>query len=108
MNRYGLALAFFASVALAGNASRSAAPHEVNIDNFTFAPKELTVPVGATVTWTNHDGDIHSVVATGDPKTFKSPAMDTGDTFSFTFAEAGTYAYLCSLHPHMTGTIIVK
>lgn len=77
----------------------------VSIDNFTFTPAELTIVQGTTVTWTNAD-DIPHAVAASD-KLFKSKALDTDDGFSFTFSAAGEYAYFCSLHPHMTGKIIV-
>jgi plastocyanin len=77
----------------------------VKIDNFTFSPQSLTVKAGTTVTWTNED-DIPHVVA--GPPTFKSKALDTDDKFSFTFTTPGTYSYFCSLHPHMTGSIVVE
>jgi plastocyanin len=81
-------------------------PNSVTIDNFTFTPPELTVAVGTTVKWVNHDDIPHSVV--DGNKTFRSKALDTDDSFSFTFASAGTYSYFCGLHPHMQGKIIVK
>ncbi len=81
-------------------------PTEVKIDNFTFTPPELTVPVGTTVKFVNHDDIPHSVV--DKSKAFRSKALDTDDSFTFTFANAGTYDYFCGLHPHMTGKIIVK
>jgi plastocyanin len=80
----------------------------VLIENFRFSPGSLTIPVGASVTWINRDGDIHSIAADGTPPAFKSAGLDTDDKFSVTFTMPGTYAYHCSLHPHMTGTIIVK
>ena len=63
---------------------------------------------GTTVTWTNSDDIPRTVVSTDDPKTFKSKALDTDDKFSFTFTKAGSYPYFCSIHPKMTGTIVVK
>jgi plastocyanin len=78
----------------------------VSIDNFTFSAKELTVAVGATVRWINHDDILHSVVAKN--AAFRSKALDTDDVYSFTFTSAGTFDYLCGQHPLMTGTIIVK
>jgi plastocyanin len=78
----------------------------VNIDNFTFTPPQLTVAVGTTVKWLNRDDIPHTVVETN--KTFRSKALDTDDSFSFTFATAGTFNYFCSLHPHMVGKIIVQ
>ena len=77
----------------------------VSIDNFTFSPNELKVKAGTTVTWTNHDDIPHTVVSAGK---FRSKAMDTDNTFSFTFTSAGDYKYFCSLHPHMTGMIKVE
>jgi plastocyanin len=81
---------------------------EVKIDNFSFGPVMLTVPVGATVTWINRDDIPHTVVSTDDSKTFKSKVLDTDATFSFTFLKAGTYPYLYSIHPKMTGKVIVQ
>jgi plastocyanin len=78
----------------------------VKIDNFTFAPQRMTVRAGTTVTWTNQDDIPHTVAST--TKAFRSKALDTDDTFSFTFTTAGVYDYFCSLHPHMTGTIVVE
>jgi plastocyanin len=77
----------------------------VTIDNFTFAPAQLTIKAGTTVTWKNQDDIPHTVVSAGK---FKSKALDTDDSFSFTFTVAGDYTYFCSLHPHMTGTIKVE
>jgi len=81
---------------------------EVKIDNFSFTPAVLTVPVGTTVTWTNRDDIPHTVVSADDPKMFKSKAMDTDEKFSYTFAKPGRYSYFCSVHPKMTGTIIAQ
>ena len=82
------------------------ATNVVTIDNFTFTPPELTVAVGTTVKWVNHD-DIPHVVVNKD-KAFRSKALDTDDSFSYTFASAGTFDYFCALHPHMVGKVIVK
>ncbi len=79
---------------------------EVRIDNFSFGPATLTVPVGTTVTWTNHDDIPHNVVSTDG--VFKSKVIDTDESFSFTFHKAGTYPYFCAIHPKMTGKVIVK
>ena len=81
---------------------------EVKIDNFNFGPVTLTVPVGATVNWINRDDIPHTVVSTDDPKAFKSKVLDTDEKFSFTFSKAGTYPYFCSIHPKMTGKVIVQ
>jgi len=84
-------------------------PNAVNINNFAFSPKELTVAVGTTVTWTNKDEEPHTVVTPGGgPAAFKSGALDGGDQFSFTFTKPGTYRYFCSVHPFMTATVVVK
>ncbi len=80
---------------------------KITIDNFTFSPPEITVPVGTVVTWVNHDDIPHSIVA-GDKKTFRSKALDTDDSYAFTFTAAGNFSYFCGLHPHMTGKVIVK
>jgi Icc protein len=79
---------------------------EVKIDNFTFDPGSPTVPVGAKVTWTNRDDIPHTVVST--KKLFSSPVLDTGDSFSHVFESTGEYPYYCSVHPHMTGSIVAK
>ncbi|HXZ14274.1 MAG TPA: cupredoxin family copper-binding protein [Candidatus Sulfotelmatobacter sp.] len=79
---------------------------EVKIDNFSFSPQELTVAAGTKVTWINRDDIPHTVTSTSDK--FKSKALDTDDQFSFTFDAPGTYEYFCSIHPKMTGKVIVK
>jgi plastocyanin len=84
----------------------SAATAEVKIDNFVFGPQTVTVPVGTTVTWTNHDDIPHTVVSTDG--VFKSKVRDTDEKFSYTFTKPGTYPYYCSVHPKMTGTVVVK
>jgi plastocyanin len=78
----------------------------VAIDNFTFSPKELTVAVGTTVKFVNHDDIPHTVVE--KKLSFRSKALDTDDSYSYTFATAGSFDYFCGLHPHMVGKIIVK
>lgn len=78
----------------------------VAIGNFTFRSPVITVKPGTTVTWTNGDDIPHTVVSKDG--VFKSKVLDTGDTFSFTFATTGQFGYFCSLHPHMTGTIVVR
>jgi plastocyanin len=78
----------------------------VLIDNFVFGPERLTVAAGTTVTWTNRDDIPHTVASTA--RVFKSRVMDTDDAYSFTFETPGEYPYFCSLHPHMTGTIVVE
>jgi amicyanin len=89
-----------------GAAIAATDPLAVGIDNFTFTPANLTVKAGTTVTWTNRDDIPHTV--TSSAKLFKSKALDTDDKFSFTFTTPGSYEYFCSLHPHMTGKIVVE
>ena len=79
---------------------------EVKVDNFTFGPDTLTVPVNSTVTWVNKD-DIPHVIASNDGL-FKSKALDTDQKYSYTFTKAGTYPYYCSIHPKMVGKIVVQ
>ena len=107
----GRVLAAALGFAMLGPTAFAAAPARsaeatVMIDNFTFNPPRLTVKAGTTVTWNNEDDIPHTVAASA--KAFKSKALDTGDKFSFTFATPGQYEYFCSLHPHMTGTIVVE
>src|SRR5882757_1539816 len=84
----------------------TATPMEVKIDHFSFGPTTITVAVGTTVTWTNRDDIPHTVVS--DDKVFKSKVLDTDEKFSFTFAKPGTYPYFCSVHPKMTGKVVVQ
>jgi plastocyanin len=88
------------------NDQPSASNAEVNIDNFSFGPATLTVSVGTTVTWTNRDDIPHTVISTDG--VFKSKVRDTDEQFSYTFTKAGTYPYYCSVHPKMTGKIVVR
>ena len=94
------------SSSVTANDQSSAATSEVKIDNFSFGPQTLTVPVGATVTWTNRDDIPHTVVSTDG--VFKSKVRDTDEKFSYTFAKTGTYPYYCSVHPKMTGKVVVQ
>ena len=89
-----------------GSAAAQDATNVITIDNFTFSPKELTVAVGTTVKWVNHDDIPHLVVE--KKTTFRSKALDTDDSYSYTFTSAGTFDYFCGLHPHMVGKVIVK
>jgi plastocyanin len=88
------------------NDQPSAANVQVQIDNFSFGPQTVTVPVGATVTWTNHDDTPHTIVSTEG--VFKSKVRDTDEKFSYSFTKAGKYPYYCSVHPKMTGQVIVQ
>jgi plastocyanin len=92
---------------VAANAPQAGpATAEVKIDNFSFGPGALTVPVGTTVTWMNRDDIPHTVVSTDGA--FKSKVLDTDEKFSFTFTKAGAFPYFCSIHPKMTGQVIVQ
>ena len=86
-------------------AMQTASAHEVLLDNFSFVPAVASVPVGTTITWTNRDDVPHNVVST--EQTFKSPVLDTDEQFAHRFDTAGTYQYFCSIHPKMTGRVVV-
>jgi plastocyanin len=98
----GAALAAGVLFARADNAATA-----VSIDNFTFGPQTMTVKAGTIVTWTNKD-DIPHGIASANNAFAKSKALDTDDSYSFTFATPGTYQYFCYIHPHMVGTIVVE
>jgi len=119
LERAGMTMAMIGGLTLAGGlASRVLAPalpaeaataaQAVAIDNFTFAPATLTVPVGTKVRWINHDDDAHTVTSAGARKLLSSPPLDTGQSFDFTFTEPGTYRYFCSIHPEMQATVVVR
>jgi len=99
------ALGASALVVIQGKMAHAAEP-EIIIDNFTFAPTPLKVKVGATVTWTNHDDIPHSIVCP-DLKV-KSHPLDTDDSFAYKFEQAGMFEYICGLHPHMHGQVMVE
>jgi amicyanin len=103
--RVGARLTIAAAIVLMLGGVSHAQEEKVTIDNFTFTPPELTVKVGDTVTWTNRDDIPHTVMSEGK---FRSKALDTDNSFSFTFTKAGDYKYFCGLHPHMTGMIKVE
>jgi plastocyanin len=105
--RLATALAVVLALATGGpTTSAQAADNEVKIDNYTFAPQRITVKAGVTVTWINDDDIPHTIASSS--KLFKSKVLDSEDKFSFTFTTPGTYEYFCSLHPHMTGAIVVE
>lgn len=79
----------------------------VNIQNFAFSPARLVVSPGTKIVWTNRDGDPHTIASTKGVWT-TSDALDTGDHYGRVFKKAGTFAYYCSIHPFMHGTVIVK
>ena len=101
------ALAVFSPTLVRAESLLGAANVTVKIDNFVFDAQTVTVAPGSTVTWINDDDAPHTVVA-DDGKSFRSKVLDTGDKFSFTFTSAGTWGYFCSVHPHMTGKVVVK
>ena len=82
----------------------------VTIQNMAFSPASITVPTGTIVTWTNNDSVTHTVTGTGNgaPNGFNSGNLASGTTYSFTFTDPGTYTYQCTIHPSMTGTVIVQ
>jgi plastocyanin len=81
---------------------------EIVIENFKFVPATLTVTPGTTVTWSNHDEEPHNIVNVDQPRRFRSQAIDGGEKYTFLFDQPGTYKYICAVHPHMEGTVIVK
>jgi plastocyanin len=89
-------------------AAPAAEAARIVIDNFAYAPREITVAAGTHVTWVNHDDVPHTVTGSVKPRAFDSGAMDTDATFTFAFKTPGTYDYFCAVHPHMTGKVIVK
>ena len=94
------------TVSVSSHASIAPAATTVRIDNFSFNSPVVTIKAGTTVTWVNGDDIPHTVVANNGA--FKSKVLDTDDRFSFTFAKPGQFGYFCSLHPHMTGKVVVK
>ena len=79
---------------------------DVKVDNFSFSPATITIAAGTTVKWTNRDDIPHTVV--NDDQKFASKALDTDESYSYTFTKPGTYPYFCSIHPKMTGKVIVQ
>lgn len=100
-----IAVALLGALWSGAYAQQATAP-EIKIDNFSFGPAIITVTVGTTVTWINRDDIPHKVVSNNDE--FKSKVLDNEEKFSYTFSKAGTYPYFCSLHPKMTGKVVVQ
>jgi len=103
-----LALSATGTVAQQPAATKSA---EIDIVNFAFTPKTLTIARGTAVTWVNKDEEPHSIVdvpSGGQPRVFRSGGVDGGEKYTFVFNDPGTYDYICSVHPHMQGTVVVK
>jgi plastocyanin len=88
-------------------ATTKSIPNQIAISEYMFAPATLTVAAGTKVTWVNHDQVPHTIVESAVNKTFRSSALDTDDSYSFTFAKPGVYHYFCTLHPQMVGTVNV-
>ena len=103
---FGLSKASHAKPA-ASEQGNSSDKYQIKIDNFSFAPATLTVPVGTTVTWVNQD-DVPHNIRSSEGNILKSPVMDTDQKFSYTFTKAGTYPYYCGIHPKMTGKVLVQ
>ena len=109
----GLVLALGGAAAVAQQVAAAGSPGsaEIAIENFAFSPARVTVEPGTAVTWSNRDEEPHNIVnvpAAGQPRVFRSQAVDGGDKYSFVFNQPGTYSYICSIHPQMQGTIVVK
>lgn len=100
-----IAIALLGALCAGGFAQQSTSA-EIKIDNFSFTPTTISVASGTTVTWINRDDIPHKVAGTNDE--FKSKVLDTDEKFSYTFSKTGTYSYFCSLHPKMTGQIVVR
>jgi plastocyanin len=103
--RLAIVLASLGTAAPVGTPRALANDPVVHISNFAFSPQNVTVAVGATVTFRNDDDMIHSIVAPDG--SFRSKALDTGDEFSFTFSRPGEFAFVCGLHPFMHGKVTV-
>ena len=101
----------FSVLALAGEmkgtGTSGAGQNKIEIKDFAFDPQTITVKSGEKITWINRGEEPHTVVS-GEKQFKKSPALDTDEEFSITAGSPGTYSYFCSVHPKMTGTIIVK
>jgi len=104
MSRALFALTLAGALALAPTGH--AATPEVQIKAFHFMPATLTVPVGATVTWTNGDDETHTVTATD--RAYTSRGLEHAERYAHRFTARGTYTYFCALHPHMTATVVVR
>ncbi|MET7620396.1 cupredoxin family copper-binding protein [Streptomyces sp. NPDC005408] len=97
-----------ALIGLPSTAAQAAGHHQVSMSGYAFSPRTLTITAGSTVTWTNQDTAPHDVKTTSGPHSFHSPMLDKGGSWSHTFTSPGTYGYLCTVHPGMTGQLIVK
>ncbi|WP_309235855.1 cupredoxin domain-containing protein [Amycolatopsis sp. SID8362] len=89
------------------SAAANSTTNTVAIKDFAFAPASTTVKKGTTVTWTNQDQDAHTVTSTGSGGPLRSPTLQTGQSYQYTFTTPGTFEYLCTIHPFMTATVTV-
>jgi plastocyanin len=110
-----LVLTFSVPLALVASGAGTAKPappanatptYTINIKDFMFTPRNLTIPVGSKVTWTNKDEEPHKVAEVNS--SFTSKPLDTDEGFTYEFTAPGKYEYFCTVHPRMTGTIIVE
>jgi amicyanin len=95
-----------ATVGVIAAATGSASSPRIEIAKHKFSLPSVTVPVGGTVTWVNHDEDVHTVVSTAGA--FRSPGLETDETYAYKFTKPGVYQYFCTLHPLMVGKVVVK
>lgn len=104
----GIIVLLIGVVALSGctQNQQNVPPNTVVIQNFAFSPNTITVKVGTTVTWINQDSTVHNVIS--DTGAFGSKNLNPGESYNFTFTQAGTYPYTCTIHPSMKGTVIVQ
>jgi plastocyanin len=102
-----LALFAIAGETKDADAAAPAGKNQIVIKDFHFTPETLTVKSGEKITWINRDEEPHTVVSV-EKQFKKSPALDTDEQFSVTAGAPGTYTYFCSVHPKMTGTIVVE
>lgn len=89
-------------------AAAAAMQPAITITNYAFKPATITVKQGTTVTWINKDEDVHTIKGTDGPEGFNSPALESGSRFGLTFHHAGTYHYICTVHPYMHGVVVVR
>ena len=98
------ALACFVALAPTAQATSS---HAVVMSNYAFAPSAITVHVGDSISWTNHDQAPHNIATTSAPVAINSPTLSDGQSWSYTFTAPGTYHYICGVHPDMQATVVV-
>jgi plastocyanin len=103
-----LSIVVAATTTLSSSFAAGPATQTVDIAKFAFAPREITIAPGTRVRWTNHDETPHTVTSQAAPKVFSSPGLDIDDHFEFVFDNEGDFAYLCTVHPMMTGVVHVR